>query len=196
MQRTSSYLKGLAETRARAAGDVQRLEQLHAEITAQLEAARAEVTSCDLLIRKFDRQLDPTKIPAIQAWRRHYGKRGEFRAAILRMLEASWPESVSTLELAAQLQLEFKLDFINSKERTRWIHNSLTSRLKLLARTGDVTREADIRAEKGLWVARWRWASPTVTELGALRDVAQATGVGVQQAKKRGRPRKAEAVTL
>lgn len=97
-------------TRARAAGDVQRLEQLHAEITAQLEAARAEVTSCGLLIRKFDRQLDPTKIPAIQAWRRHYGKRGEFRAAILRMLEASWPESVSTLELAAQLQL----DFINS----------------------------------------------------------------------------------
>lgn len=60
MQRTSSYLKGLAETRARAAGDVQRLEQLHAEITAQLEAARAEVTSCGLLIRKFDRQLDPT----------------------------------------------------------------------------------------------------------------------------------------
>lgn len=156
MQRTSSYLKGLAETRARAAGDVRRLEQLYAEITAQLEVARAEVTSCDLLIRKFDRQLDPTKIPAIQAWKGHYGKRGELRAAILRMLEASWPESVSTLELAAQLQLEFRLDFINSKERSAWMHNSLTSRLKFLVGTGDVTRDADIRTEKGLWVARWR----------------------------------------
>lgn len=89
MQRTHSYLKGLAETRARADGDVQRLEQLHSEIARQLATAKAEVASCDRLIRKFDGKLDPTKIPAIRAWKGRYGKRGALREAVLRVVEAA-----------------------------------------------------------------------------------------------------------
>lgn len=71
VRKTHSHLKGLAETRARADGDMRRLQQLldeidpmlaeavriqtiHAQVTAKLAAARAERDACDLLIRKFD----------------------------------------------------------------------------------------------------------------------------------------------
>lgn len=39
MQKTHSYLKGLAETRARAAGSLQRLRQLRSEVQRKLKVA-------------------------------------------------------------------------------------------------------------------------------------------------------------
>lgn len=195
MQRTPSYLKGLAETRARAAGDVERLKELLTQITGLLENAKAEVASCDLLIRKFDKQLDPTKIPSIRAWKGRYGKRGVLREAVLRAVKAVWPESVSTTELAAKMQLEFKLDFATPWERDRWCDYSLRNLLRKCVDDGILERDEPTRSPSGRTVNRWRWVSQTATELGALREVARATGVGVQQAKRRGRPRKAEAVT-
>lgn len=195
MQRTPSYLKGLAETRARAAGDVERLTQLHSEITRLLENAKAEVASCDLLIRKFDKQLDPTKIPAIRAWKGRYGKRGALREAVLRVVETAWPEAITTLELAAKVQLELKLDFVTAGERDRWYDYSLRNLLRKCVEAGVLERAEPISSPTGRTVNRWRWVSQTVTELGALREVAQATGVGVQQAKRRGRPRSAATVT-
>lgn len=195
MQRTPSYLKGLAETRARAAGDVERLTQLHSEITRLLENAKAEVASCDLLIRKFDGKLDPTKIPAIRAWKGRYGKRGALREAVLRVVEAAWPESVATTELVAKMQAEFKLDFATAWERERWCNYSFRNLLRRCVEDGVLEKHEPIRSPSGRTVNRWRWVSQTVTELGALREVAQATGVGVQQAKRRGRPRSAATVT-
>ena len=194
MQRTPSYLKGLAETRARAAGDVERLKQLHTEIARLLESAKAEVASCDLLIRKFDKQLDPTKIPPIRAWKGRYGKRGAFREAVLRVFEAAWPESVSTTELAAKMQLEFKLDFSTARERDQWCDQSLRNLLRVCAKDGVLERDEPALSPAGRTVNRWRWVPQEATELNALREAAQAIGVGVQQAKPRGRPRKAEAV--
>jgi hypothetical protein len=197
MQRTPSYLKGLAETRARAAGDVQRLKELHSEITRQLATAEAEVASCDLLIRKFDKQLDPTKIPPIRAWKGHYGKRGALREAVLRELEAAWPRSVSTTELAAKIQLEFKLDFTTWRERDQWCDQSVRNLLRKSVKDGVLERDEPAISAAGRTVNRWRWVPQTATELSTLREAAQAVGVGVQQAtKKRGRPRKAAAVTL
>lgn len=193
MQRTPSYLKGLAETRARAAGDVERLKELHTEITRLLKNAKAEVASCDVLIRKFDKQLDPSKIPSIRAWKGRYGKRGVLRQAVLRVVEATWPESVSTTELAAKMQVEFKLDFATAWERDRWCDYSLRNLLRKCVEDGVLERDEPTRSPSGRTVNRWRWAPQAATELSALREAAEAAGVGVQQAKKRGRPRKGEA---
>ena len=81
MKKTPSYLKGLAETHARAAGEAIRCRRLHADICRELDiaerqaarlralvaanssrvaAAEAELAACDRLIRKFDERLDPT----------------------------------------------------------------------------------------------------------------------------------------
>ena len=45
MRKTPSYLKGLAETRARAFADVQRLRKLQVELAKNLADAEAEVCS-------------------------------------------------------------------------------------------------------------------------------------------------------
>lgn len=58
IRRIQSYLKGLAEVRARVDADVQRLQKIHDEITAKLAAAMVERDSCDCLIRKYDQRLE------------------------------------------------------------------------------------------------------------------------------------------
>lgn len=76
MRKTPSYLKGLAETRARAAGDVQRLQQIYQEIGRHLARAEKDMAACDCLIQNFDERLDPSLIEPIHAWQGRYGKRG------------------------------------------------------------------------------------------------------------------------
>jgi len=78
MRKTPSHLKGLAETRARSAGDVQRLQKLYEEVGKKLTEATAEVDACDRLIRKFDERLNPELIKPIRAWKGRYGNRGTF----------------------------------------------------------------------------------------------------------------------
>lgn len=84
MRKTPSHLKGLAETRARADGDIHRIQRLraeidpkraealrieaiHAQVTANLAAARTERDACDLLIRKFGSRLDPEPVAPVRA---------------------------------------------------------------------------------------------------------------------------------
>jgi hypothetical protein len=50
MRKTPSYLKALAKTCARAAGDVVRLSDIRDEVTA----AQGELAACDRLIQKYD----------------------------------------------------------------------------------------------------------------------------------------------
>ena len=88
MRKTPAYLKGLAETRGRLAGDVQRYQQVLAEVTASLVKAQVELNACDTLIRKFDERLDPGLVQPIHAWQGRYGKRGALREAIVELLQA------------------------------------------------------------------------------------------------------------
>ena len=76
MRKTPSYLKGLAETRARAAADILRYKQVIDEIMVSLAKAQAELEACDTLIKKFDDRLDPTQVEPINHWQGRYGKRG------------------------------------------------------------------------------------------------------------------------
>lgn len=83
MQKVPSYLKGLAETRARVHAERSRLERLHVKIGQRLAEATAECDACDRLIKKYDGRLDPTTIVPIRAWQGRYGKRGALKQAIL-----------------------------------------------------------------------------------------------------------------
>jgi hypothetical protein len=55
-KKVRSYLKGLAVNRARAAGDIVRLEAMAAQVAKALVEARLDLESCDRLIRKYDRE--------------------------------------------------------------------------------------------------------------------------------------------
>jgi len=136
MQKVPSYLKGLAETRARVDAECSRLEQLHADIGQRLAEAQAERDACDRLIKKYDGRLDPTTIAPIKAWQGRYGKRGGLRQAVLEVVTMSFPSEVSTSEIAWAIQLRFNLGFETPKERKRWVHSSLTDVLRTLADKG------------------------------------------------------------
>lgn len=119
MRKTPSYLKGLAEDRARADGDAIRLQglrdelapavaeaqrtlSLHGEILEQHTVARTKRDACDTLIRSFDSRLDPAQIAPIHGFKGKYGKRGSLREALVDILRSAAPAEVSTPDVFAE----------------------------------------------------------------------------------------------
>ena len=182
VRKTPSYLKGLAETRARADGDVQRLQRIHEDIGQKLTEAIAERDACDKLIRKYDVRLNPELITPIRGWKGRYGRRGQLRESVLQLLQNRFPDTVTTTELSWELEIEFNLDFVTRAERKQWGHSSLVTALRSLVVGGKVERLHDISAGPTGEVGRWRWISDAALSLDHLREQATALGVLVQQA--------------
>lgn len=180
MRRIPSYLKGLGETRARAAGEVARCKALIDQISQDMARAQADVDSCDRLIRRYDERLDPNLIRPIRAWQGRYGKRGELKATIARVLKESYPEPIATTEIATLLQIEFKLDFITPEERRHWKHNTVGNALKDLAKAKQLERVED-PDDSTSQHAYWRWIGKDTTTLSALLESATAAGEAVCQ---------------
>ncbi|MFT4172862.1 MAG: hypothetical protein QM686_00045 [Herbaspirillum sp.] len=179
MRKVPLYLKGLAETRARAHGDVLRLESLKAEIDVRLAEAQKALDACDTLIKKFDERLELTSIKPIRAWKGRYGSRGAFHEAVIRIIKAAAPQEISTTMLALELQAEFGLDFAHPNDRRRWVTNTLGNCLKDLIAAGMIERLHEARPTGE--VGRWRWKDSDLS-LDHLRAQAAAAGVSVQQA--------------
>ena len=154
MRKTPSYLKGLAETRARAARDVQCYQQLVDEPQTRLAQAQAELAACDTLIRKFDDRLDPDLIDPVNHWQGRYGKRGALKAAVLKVLQAHAPEEVTTTMIGLAVQAEFRLVFYLPVEREAWLANSVRNCLKKLVKEGLVEACHD-QSNTG-FVGSWR----------------------------------------
>lgn len=176
MRKTPSYLKGLAETRARVAADVQRYQRLQSEINLALDNARAELGACDRLIRKFDERLNPELIQPIKATKGRYGPRGKLKDTIIGLLKENYPEEATTTEIGLRLQVAFGLDFYTQRERFEWIHNSVAKQLKRLVYEGLVERLHDPLA-RNMGDGRWRWKGEGCESLGDLAALAQASGV-------------------
>ncbi len=200
MKKIPSYLKGLAERRARVAADLARYQRVKGEVEGELNKARKLVTryeqslvtlekrikeaeavmaSSDCLIRDFDERLDPEAIEPIQAWRGRYGRRGSLKAGMVALLQEKAPEPVTTFELAWALQIQLGIDFESEADRRKWLHNSVTKQLRVLVQEGVLERLHDPYApggEDGLW--RHRKDADGVDD---LRAMAESAGLGVQQ---------------
>lgn len=159
MRNTPSYLKGLAESRARAARDVQCYQQLVDEPQTRLAQAQAELAACDTLIRKFDDRLDPDLIDPVNHWQGRYGKRGALRDAILKVLQAHAPEEVTTTMIGLAVQAEFRLVFYLPVEREAWIANSVRNCLKKLVMAG--FHQAFLDQSNTGFVGSWRLQGST-----------------------------------
>ena len=179
MRKTPSYLKGLAETRARAAGDVQRYQHLYEDIGQKLAVAKAELDACDRLIRKYDGRLDPNLIPTIRAWQGRYGKRGQLKEYLKGYLQERASNEVSTSELCCAAQMEFGLDFPTWKEKKKWQTNSVAGALKKLVAEGLVERIHDYSDGPTGEVGHWRWKTDSAPSLDHLRAQAAAAGVAI-----------------
>jgi len=179
MKKTPSYLKGLAETRAHLAGDIERFERVSGEIAEKLVLARRELEACDLLIRRFDGRLDPKKIPRISRWRHHPGRRGQFRGAVIDILRARAPNPVTTTEMAWELQLRFGLAFDTAEDYREWYGGSVARQLRRLAAENLIERLHDpllVAAEVG----RWRWKADVASSLTDLTEQLSSRGEAVR----------------
>lgn len=191
IRKTPTYLKCLSETRARVDADVRRLQKIHDEIAEKLTEAKTERDSCDCLIRKCDERLDPNLITPIQAWKGRYGPRGALKRFMLKQLENAWPEALTTLEIAWEVQQEFKIDFFLKEERTAWLRNSIRRGLQIMVLDGKAERLHEVINGITNELGRWRFKPKGDTSLDSLRVAAETAGVGVrQEVKRRGRPPK------
>jgi len=178
MKKTPSYLKGLAETRARLAGDVERHERLLGEISEKLGQARRELEACDLLIRRFDGRLDPQKIPPIRPWR-YQQKRGVLRDTITVILKDRAPNTVTTHEIGWELQMRLGLSFETAVEYSKWLHGSVARQLKCFVVEKRVERLHDPLTPTSE-VGRWRWILDVAPSLAHLTERLASQGAAVR----------------
>jgi hypothetical protein len=180
MKKTPSYLKGLAENRARAAGEVRRYEKIASDVNDLLQTARQALGACDLLIRRFDARLTPEDIQPIRPPKFYGGKRGQLRNTIVEILKAEAPETITTSQIGVEIQIRFLLTFETPAARTDWQCNSIGRLMRKLFKQGLVDRLHDPAAltEEG---ARWRWKSDAALSSDHLRQQVEAKGGSVQQ---------------
>lgn len=187
MRKTTSYLRNLAEVRARKSAEILQLERQRAAITEQIEKAQDALNAIDERIREFDSRINPDLIEPIHARKGRYGPRGALRANVIDYLKRVSPAEATTAEVSSFIEHTFGLTFQNRFDRERWSCNTIKSCLKQLMCEGRVERlhEASIRTTMG----RWRWISPPTT-IESVTETALRAGVALQHnTRRRGRPK-------
>jgi hypothetical protein len=175
MKKTPAYLKGLAEDRARAAGEVARYQKIAQDVAQTLEKAQRELDALDTVLRRFDPELNPQNIQPIRHNKSYGGGRGYLMATVISILKEAKPNPRSTAEIALEVQLRHQLIFEHPKLRQAWHHNSVAKCLRNLAAAGKVERlygPSNYTNEAGLW----RWPSGGVKESVELEALAKIDG--------------------
>lgn len=155
-KKVRSYLKGLAENRARAAGDIERLEAMAAQVTSALVEARLDLESCDRLIRKYDPRLRPERIAPVREWRHHKGKRGDLRQLLIEIIAQKAPAPLTLTEICCEIEMRWELTFLTDLDRSSWRRDCVARALRSLVVQKKI---AALHTMKGghsiLEVARW-----------------------------------------
>lgn len=180
VNKTPSYLKGLAERRARAAADIERLERLQRQLANELEAARRVQLSCDTLIRDFNPELDPGVIQPVRATKGKYGGYGKLAATALAVVRSASPAAVSTAEIALCVEGALELEFASLKERRKWFQNVLRRALYDHSKEGIIERIDELCDENDR-SSRWRLVARQCSTLDELRAHAAEKGVVVTE---------------
>jgi hypothetical protein len=181
IRKVPSYLLGLAETRARADGQVLRIEQAMAELQTELAKARTTRASCDALIERYDSILDAAAIAPVKAWKGRYGERGALLGEIKRVVREAYPGSVTALDIADHLIRKFKLEFPSPKDERDWRREAVNNKLRIL-RSRDVVVRVDEPDPARRRPAQWQWVVREALPLSSLAEQARALGLQVEEA--------------
>jgi hypothetical protein len=180
MKKTPSYLKGLAETRARAAGEVKRYEKIASDVSDLLRKAQDALAACDLLIVRFDARLSPEDIEPIRPPKFYGSKRGQLRNTVTGILKRETPGTVTTSQIGIEIQIRFLLTFETAAARTAWQCNSIGRLLRKMFKQGLIDRlhDPETLTEVG---ALWRWKSGSPRSSDHLRELVESQGGKVNQ---------------
>lgn len=163
MKKLPSYLKGLVETRARSASDLERLEQLRARIDEEIAAVRTRLAAADTLIVEFNPLVDPTLIEPVRGRRPRVGK---VREVIEELLVAAAPESLPTPEIAFLVAERIQIRFATVAEYRTWAYNCVNRALYKMWEAGKVDRMQTTGQ-----ATRWKLISSTGEPVASLADL-------------------------
>jgi hypothetical protein len=179
VRRIPTYLKHLVENRARADGQVQRLEDALVDIQTELTRALAHRDACDRLLNNFD-GLGADGIAPIRGWLGKRGGRGRWVGTMREFIRQSGSGGITTTELSARLMEHFELDFTPAERRT-WMRRSVRNRLNELRARGEI-EPTDPARLPGSTPYRWRIPQHSTSALGALIESVRMLGVQVEVA--------------
>jgi hypothetical protein len=142
MNRTPAAMRWMVEKRGTLAGELERLDALATELAVERLTRCEELAALDETIRLFDGRLDPTTIGAVRRWAGRYSKRGALKETAAGLLQAAYPQPVTTMELVLRVCAVLKLDFDDSAAYRRWVDDSLAAHVmrKLLGTPHHVRR--------------------------------------------------------
>jgi hypothetical protein len=190
MNKTPTTLKWLAETRARHAYDLERIERIAVDIMARLEGLRADMAALDHSIRLYDPTINPAAIESVQGTKGRYGKHGALAEAIKDILRAHAPHWLSTVNLEMLVRCRLQIAFESPQERRHWYRGSFANLLRKFVVAGIVERQQDPDIPTNE-VGRWRWKgeveAPTLAELGT-HSRAQNEPASASCAIEKGKP--------
>ncbi len=156
-KKVRSYLKGLAENRARAAGDIIRFEGMAKEIAERLAEVRSDLESCDRLIKKYDPRLRPELIGPIRVWPHHNVKRGGLREKLLEIIRREAPAEVTLTEICHAIEIGWELTFLTPEDRLSWRRDAVGRALRRLATEGQIVAlHSKCGGLPTTEIARWR----------------------------------------
>lgn len=170
MKKLPSYLKGLVESRARSAGDIERLQELRRLLDVEIENARTRLQSADTLIRDFNPLLDPSRIQPVQSRKAPYGK---LREAVRLILQGAAPTALPTSEVAFLVAEKLELRFHTVADFRSWTKNAVHRELRKQTETGTLER-LPIAGEENRWRAVAAGTAGTLSDLRAVGFSAPA----------------------
>jgi hypothetical protein len=169
VKKLPSYLKGLVESRARSAGDLERLERLRARIDEQIAEARKRLEAADTLIVDFNPVIDPSLIAPVHGRRPRVGKVKEVIDQVLR--EAA-PQALPTPEIAFAVAERIEIRFSTAGEYRAWSVNCVYRALHKKMNAGEVMRQQTPGE-----ATYWKLVDPApISTLDALQRVRPVAG--------------------
>jgi hypothetical protein len=173
--RCPSTLKGLAEMRARLAGEVQQRQGFLAD-------AQKALDDCDRIILRLFPKEDPQSIHTLRYLKHFVNRRGALRKTMLAILREQAPTSLTTRQIVAHMEERLNLRFICKQDRRQW-------EASLRAALTDATALGWIeRTQKGTFSRQphiptmWRWKSG-VKSLEMLAAEMDAAGFAYEYVK-------------
>jgi hypothetical protein len=136
MKHSRIFLEGLASRQSQAAGEVERLEIVQAEIARQLGLARSKQAAYSQLIRSLNAPSDGADVRPARS--RVRVNQAQLSAEVLRILREDPAAPRGAIELALELVASLELGFASNVAMGLWVRQRVCKCLRDMTEAGQL----------------------------------------------------------
>lgn len=176
-------LENAQERLAQLTREAERLQRCKTQLPHILSEMQVRLAALDTSIRlASEDQVSPTAAGTVRSFSDRYGKRGDLKAFVIKVLQDAVPEALDTRTVVQRAIVHFGLDFTTHSEHQAFVRNTIGPQLFKLKKQGLVQalHLGNCGGKVGIW--RWKTAYPTLGELTrqVLGDEPAADALGRQ----------------